>query len=198
MPRRLILPPAPSRPRRPETRLGGADCFRRPDVVSCAPRASRGSDRHTGSGMGQCAPPDGRRSGPECGEVAERSKALDWNSSNIFTGVRGFESHPLRQSSWTGWLPRESGFKPRIPDHLARPPGVTRAEPCVAGDSCPRRCPPATRVTRHSVNQFSTRSSVTRGNSRMLPVATSLPRTARGPLLAPIADALPSRPMRTR
>jgi hypothetical protein len=30
--------------------------------------------------------------------VAERSKALDWNSSNIFTGVRGFESHPLRQS----------------------------------------------------------------------------------------------------
>jgi hypothetical protein len=33
------------------------------------------------------------------GEVAERSKALDWNSSNIFTGVRGFESHPLRQRS---------------------------------------------------------------------------------------------------
>ena len=32
-----------------------------------------------------------------CGEVAERSKALDWNSSNISTGVRGFESHPLRQ-----------------------------------------------------------------------------------------------------
>jgi hypothetical protein len=30
------------------------------------------------------------------GEVAERSKALDWNSSNILTGVRGFESHPLR------------------------------------------------------------------------------------------------------
>jgi hypothetical protein len=29
--------------------------------------------------------------------VAERSKALDWNSSNILTGVRGFESHPLRQ-----------------------------------------------------------------------------------------------------
>ena len=34
----------------------------------------------------------------EFGEVAEWSKALDWNSSNIFTGVRGFESHPLRQS----------------------------------------------------------------------------------------------------
>jgi hypothetical protein len=31
------------------------------------------------------------------GEVAERPKALDWNFSNIFTGVRGFESHPLRQ-----------------------------------------------------------------------------------------------------
>jgi hypothetical protein len=30
------------------------------------------------------------------GEVAERPKALDWNFSNIFTGVRGFESHPLR------------------------------------------------------------------------------------------------------
>jgi hypothetical protein len=30
------------------------------------------------------------------GEMAERSKALDWNSSNIFTGVRGFESHSLR------------------------------------------------------------------------------------------------------
>jgi hypothetical protein len=30
------------------------------------------------------------------GEVAERSKALDWNSSNILTGIRGFESHPLR------------------------------------------------------------------------------------------------------
>jgi hypothetical protein len=28
--------------------------------------------------------------------MAERSKALDWNSSNILTGVRGFESHSLR------------------------------------------------------------------------------------------------------
>ena len=39
------------------------------------------------------------------GEVAERSKALDWNSSNISTGVRGFESHPLRHTiqnlEWT-------------------------------------------------------------------------------------------------
>ena len=33
------------------------------------------------------------------GEVAERPKALDWNFSNIFTGVRGFESHPLRHST---------------------------------------------------------------------------------------------------
>ena len=32
------------------------------------------------------------------GEMAERSKALDWNSSNIFTGVRGFESHSLRHT----------------------------------------------------------------------------------------------------
>ena len=38
-----------------------------------------------------------RLGGERWGEVAERSKALDWNSSNIFTGVRGFESHPLRQ-----------------------------------------------------------------------------------------------------
>jgi hypothetical protein len=35
---------------------------------------------------------------PLAGEVAEWSKALDWNSSYIFTGVRGFESHPLRQN----------------------------------------------------------------------------------------------------
>ena len=34
------------------------------------------------------------------GEVAEWSKALDWNSSYIFTGVRGFESHPLRHLVW--------------------------------------------------------------------------------------------------
>jgi hypothetical protein len=32
----------------------------------------------------------------EFGEMAERSKALDWNSSNIFTGVPGFESLSLR------------------------------------------------------------------------------------------------------
>ena len=31
------------------------------------------------------------------GEMAEWSKALDWNSSNIRKGVRGFESHSLRQ-----------------------------------------------------------------------------------------------------
>lgn len=31
--------------------------------------------------------------------MAERSKALDWNSSNILTGVPGFESLSLRQNS---------------------------------------------------------------------------------------------------
>ena len=44
----------------------------------------------------------GRTRGLVRGEVAERSKALDWNSSNIFTGVRGFESHPLRQFCVSG------------------------------------------------------------------------------------------------
>jgi hypothetical protein len=44
----------------------------------------------------------GRMRGFVRGEVAERSKALDWNSSNIFTGVRGFESHPLRQFCVSG------------------------------------------------------------------------------------------------
>jgi hypothetical protein len=33
------------------------------------------------------------------GQMAERSKALDWKSSNIFTGVRGFESHSVRHKS---------------------------------------------------------------------------------------------------
>jgi hypothetical protein len=33
------------------------------------------------------------------GEVAEWSKALDWNSSNALTGIRGFESHPLRHTA---------------------------------------------------------------------------------------------------
>ena len=44
---------------------------------------------------------------PLDGEVAEWSKALDWNSSYILTGVRGFESHPLRQYIET---PREGRF----------------------------------------------------------------------------------------
>ncbi len=35
------------------------------------------------------------------GEMAERSKALDWNSSNIFTGVPGFESLSLRHMQKT-------------------------------------------------------------------------------------------------
>ena len=33
----------------------------------------------------------------DLGEVAEWSKALDWNSSYVRKGIRGFESHPLRQ-----------------------------------------------------------------------------------------------------
>ncbi len=44
------------------------------------------------------------------GEVAERPKALDWNSSYIFTGVRGFESHPLRQNKNARFLPGVSIF----------------------------------------------------------------------------------------
>jgi hypothetical protein len=55
------------------------------------------------------------------GEVAERPKALDWNSSNIFTGVRGFESHPLRQMNkaramlWAFFICREGGIRTREP-----------------------------------------------------------------------------------
>jgi hypothetical protein len=45
------------------------------------------------------------------GEVAERSKALDWNSSNIFTGVRGFESHPLRQIHERSVMARIGSFR---------------------------------------------------------------------------------------
>jgi hypothetical protein len=39
--------------------------------------------------------------------MAERSKALDWNSSNILTGVPGFESLSLRQKKEA---PHERGF----------------------------------------------------------------------------------------
>jgi hypothetical protein len=46
----------------------------------------------------------------DIGEVAERSKVLDWNSSNILTGVRGFESHPLRHPSVV--LPQVKAAKP--------------------------------------------------------------------------------------
>ncbi len=31
------------------------------------------------------------------GEVPERSNGRDWKSRVLFTGDRGFESHPLRQ-----------------------------------------------------------------------------------------------------
>src|SRR5205807_10074829 len=52
------------------------------------------------------------------GEVAERSKALDWNSSNISTGGRGFESHPPRQMviSSRAWCSRgQEGFSSVAP-----------------------------------------------------------------------------------
>ena len=39
----------------------------------------------------------GRMRPLDYGEVAEWSKALDWNSSYVRKGIRGFESHPLRQ-----------------------------------------------------------------------------------------------------
>jgi hypothetical protein len=39
--------------------------------------------------------------------MAERSKALDWNSSNIFTGVLGFESLSLRHIQKTKKLHAE-------------------------------------------------------------------------------------------
>ena len=61
-----------------------------------APRAPWERPAYGGAGWGS-APRRTEGGLRECGEVAERSKALDWNSSNIFTGVRGFESHPLRQ-----------------------------------------------------------------------------------------------------
>src|SRR5579862_6010872 len=53
------------------------------------------------------------------GEVAERSKALDWNSSNIFTGVRGFESHPLRQLCWR--RPHPTLAATCLPGRIGRP-----------------------------------------------------------------------------
>ncbi len=60
-----------------------------------------------------------------CGEVAERSKALDWNSSNIFTGVPGFESLPLRQNKNTqlraGFF--YSGSDSRVRGHGSNPCG---------------------------------------------------------------------------
>jgi hypothetical protein len=42
------------------------------------------------------------------GEMAERSKALDWNSSYARKGIRGFESHSLRQLRQRGPLPPPS------------------------------------------------------------------------------------------
>ena len=100
-------------------RIGWLTCGCRPQRVSCVPdpipareaQRSGVSAVPPSSMLKVCSAPckrprrdwgglgalQGRIRGFVRGEVAERSKALDWNSSNIFTGVRGFESHPLRQ-----------------------------------------------------------------------------------------------------
>ena len=53
--------------------------------------------------------------------MAERSKALDWNSSKLLTGFRGFESHSLRQIN---------GLLPHACLHHTRPvPRVVALEP---------------------------------------------------------------------
>ena len=85
----------------------------------CWKRSSRqGSRSPEEGGYPVCLAPTGRvtcarldryrkvnRGDKEFGEVAEWSKALDWNSSYIFTGVRGFESHPLRQMKSPAQVP---------------------------------------------------------------------------------------------
>src|SRR5580704_19547347 len=79
---------SPSRPpRRRKTRAarGGMDYYPPPFFVGSIRPSHRLRRRRESSRKGLI------------GEVAERSKALDWNSSNILTGIRGFESHPLRQ-----------------------------------------------------------------------------------------------------
>ena len=105
-------------------RIGWLTCGCRPQRVSCVPdpipareaQRSGVSAVPPSSMLKVCSAPckrprrdwgglgalQGRIRGFVRGEVAERSKALDWNSSNIFTGVRGFESHPLRQFSVSG------------------------------------------------------------------------------------------------
>ena len=67
------------------------------------------------------------------GEVAERSKALDWNSSNIFTGVRGFESHPLRHCAQAGrsMVVRAGSFAT-----MSRQPRQARKGAAVTASSC--------------------------------------------------------------
>ena len=83
-----------------------------------------------------------------CGEMAERSKALDWNSSNIFTGVPGFESLSLRQNMnarpcagffiyplrncWHGPHVRRGSGQQKAPAGAGAWRGM---RPCVRGDS---------------------------------------------------------------
>ena len=70
------------------------------------------------------------------GEVAERSKALDWNSSNILTGVRGFESHPLRHSDRGGprrFLRDDEPPTPSGPEGSSGNGDVGRRSPAGAG-----------------------------------------------------------------
>ncbi len=114
-----------------------------------------------------------------CGEVAERSKALDWNSSNIFTGVRGFESHPLRQI-WrhTKYVRAHPRF---FPTNSLRYRLMSSAQviPRAAEEGTPANVRGArhiiairTGLILHRGSQFSTRKSGTRENSRTLSVTT--------------------------
>jgi hypothetical protein len=67
--------------------------------VTAVPHSARGKKRGFCRFLGGLRCPELTSTGcykSLIGEMAERSKALDWNSSNIFTGVRGFESHSLR------------------------------------------------------------------------------------------------------
>ena len=58
--------------------------------------------------------------------MAERSKALDWNSSKLFTGFRGFESHPLRQLNHLRRFRTATGFR-QARQHDAPPPILVAA-----------------------------------------------------------------------
>ena len=88
--------PAPSRIIRARSGTGSLRCIKQ-KACSSARKVCTFRTRTIPQEGGSWVHVQGRIRGWVRGEVAERSKALDWNSSNIFTGVRGFESHPLRQ-----------------------------------------------------------------------------------------------------